>query len=283
MSARNLIGWTASILALACGLQAQPAQAQRAGVASAVRNEVSGIRGGSTRQLSAGASVYSSELIRTGDASLAQLTFLDETTLSVAAKSEVRITRFVYDPNRPSSAKVISASKGAFRFVSGSSNPSSYKVQTPTASIGVRGTIFDLLIWELAAEAVGKAPAGPAGKYRGNYRTTMILVEGALRAVANATGVAYDLNRPGQALTIASNGSAQQTTWDATIYNFVGNAPFPLFGDNPWPNQTIIYSPDSNRSLVDQITPRVIEKVIERSPSPSPSPPPCLSPPPYCP
>jgi FecR protein len=235
MSARNLIGWTSSILALAWALNAQPAHAQKAGVASAVRNDVSGVRGGSTRKLSAGASVFSSELIRTGDASLAQLTFLDETTLSVAAKSEVRITRFVYDPNRPASSKVISASKGAFRFVSGSSNPSSYKVQTPSASIGVRGTIFDLLVWELAAEAVGKAPIGklPAGKYQGNYRTTMILVEGALRAVANATGVVYDLNRPGQALTIASNGSAQQTTWDATLYNFVGNAPFPLFGNNP--------------------------------------------------
>jgi FecR protein len=251
MSARNLIGWTSSIVALAWALNAPPAHAQKAGVASAVRNDVSGVIGGSTRKLSAGTSVFSSELIRTGDASLAQLTFLDETTLSVAAKSEVKITRFVYDPNRPSSSKVISASKGALRFVSGSSNPSSYKVETPSASIGVRGTIIDILLWL-------------------NGSMTAILVEGAFRAIARATGIVYNIVTPGQALTIALNGAASQTTWQWSIYNFVGNAPFPLFGDNTWPNQTFILPHDSTRSLVDQITPRIFETIPQPTVSPSP-------------
>jgi hypothetical protein len=234
------------MLALTVALYSQPSYAQKAGVASAVRNDVSGILGASTRKLGAGASVFSNELIRTGDASIAQLTFLDETTLSVAAKSEVRITRFVYDPSRPSASKVISASKGALRFVSGSSNPSSYKIETPSASIGVRGTIIDLLIFA-------------------NYMTA-ILVEGWFTALARATGISYTIKIPGQALTIFLNGQASQTTWQWNIYNFVGHASFPLFGDNIAPNQTFIPPNDTQRSLVDQVTPRLFFEAPRQQP-----------------
>jgi hypothetical protein len=41
---------------------------------------------------------------------------------------------------------VIETSRGAFRFVSGSQNPSNYTIKTPLATIGVRGTIFSTQI-----------------------------------------------------------------------------------------------------------------------------------------
>ena len=59
-----------------------------------------------------------------------------------APPSEVRLDRFVYNPDRKAGNVVIEASRGAFRFVSGSQNPSNYTIKTPLATIGVRGAIF---------------------------------------------------------------------------------------------------------------------------------------------
>jgi hypothetical protein len=58
------------------------------GVAAAAKNQVQGILGGSSRPLSAGSELFSNETVRTGEASQAQLLFLDQTNLSVGARSE---------------------------------------------------------------------------------------------------------------------------------------------------------------------------------------------------
>jgi len=112
------------------------------GVASVAKNQVHGILGGTTRAMSAGSELFSNETVRTGEASQAQLLFLDQTSLSVGARSEVKLDRFVYNPDRKAGNVVIEASRGAFRFVSGSQNPSNYTIKTPLATIGVRGAIF---------------------------------------------------------------------------------------------------------------------------------------------
>src|SRR5215468_9288116 len=70
------------------------------GSAASVRNQVEGIRGGQPRSLSMGSAVYSQELIRSGEASVANLVFVDHTKLSVGPKSEVRLDKFVYNPDK---------------------------------------------------------------------------------------------------------------------------------------------------------------------------------------
>ena len=55
---------------------------------------------------------------------------------------------------------------GAFRFVTGSQNPRSYSVKTPIGTIGVRGTIVDLIVG-----------------YR--HWSAVILVEGSLTITVN--------------------------------------------------------------------------------------------------
>src|SRR5262249_4343733 len=136
---------------------------------------------GSGRALSPGASVFESETVRTGSESIAQLLFLDQTTLSVGPRSEVVLDRFVYDSSRSTGDVILSATRGAFRFVSGSQNPLSYKINTPAATIGVRGTIIDCMVGSL----------------------TCVVQEG--RAIIEVGGVAYPLG-PGQALTVGNDG-----------------------------------------------------------------------------
>src|SRR5215213_6166756 len=64
------------------------AQSGKVGVASAVKNDVQGIQAGAGRALSPGSSVFERETVRTGAESVAQLLFLDQTSLSVGPRSE---------------------------------------------------------------------------------------------------------------------------------------------------------------------------------------------------
>lgn len=112
------------------------------GVASAVKNEVQG----SGRTLSVGSSVFANERIRTGDASTAQLLFLDKTVVSVGPKAELLLDKYVYNPNRGTGQVVLNAVQGGMRFVTGAQNPTNYAIKTPVATLGIRGTVVDLLI-----------------------------------------------------------------------------------------------------------------------------------------
>ena len=57
-----------------------------------------------TRTLSTGSSVYSKELIHTGDIGVANLRFHDNSNLNVGPKSSVRLDKFVYDSNKSAAA-----------------------------------------------------------------------------------------------------------------------------------------------------------------------------------
>ena len=126
---------------------AGPALAQeRIGAAAAISNRVEGTVGGTASTLAVGSAVFLNELVRTGDDGVARLVFLDDTNLHVGPRSQVTLDRFVYNPGRSAGSVVVRASQGAFRFVTGSQRPQNYLIQTPIASIGVRGTVFDLYV-----------------------------------------------------------------------------------------------------------------------------------------
>lgn len=126
----------------------------KVGVAAAVKNQVTS----NARPLVAGSDVRVREVVRTGADSMAQLLFLDETSLSIGPQSEVTLDRFVYDPNRRAGNVVFNAGRGVFRFVSGSQQPASYQIKTPVATIGVRGTIVEgALFVDQATFIVNKA------------------------------------------------------------------------------------------------------------------------------
>ena len=162
------------------------------GVASVAKNQVQGVVGGASRAVSAGSEIFSNETVRTGEASQAQLLFLDQTSLSVGARSEVKLDRFVYNPDRRSGSVVLEASRGAFRFVTGSQNPTNYTIKTPLATIGVRGTIFSSRIDRLNEH--------------------IYVVQG--RVHVHTAGRDYVLNT-GDGLSLSAN-SAQRVRWDPT-------------------------------------------------------------------
>src|SRR5260370_39692200 len=94
--------WRALALMVFMILSLQPticAAQSNIGSAASVRPQVEGIVGGQTQTLSSGSSVHSKELIRSGDAGVANLVFIDQTKLSVGPKSAVTLDKFLYDPD----------------------------------------------------------------------------------------------------------------------------------------------------------------------------------------
>jgi hypothetical protein len=88
---------------------------------------------------SASSSVYSKETIRTGQSGQADLQFKDNSNLKVGSNSSVHLDKFVYDPNKSNGDVAIQATRGTFRFVTGSLGSETYKIKTPYGTLGVRG------------------------------------------------------------------------------------------------------------------------------------------------
>jgi hypothetical protein len=86
--------------------------------------------------------VYHNELIETEAESATQLVFLDETTLTVGPDSTVVLDSFIFDPDPSKAAFVMTATKGIFRFASGKLPKNAYRLHTPAATIGIRGTVL---------------------------------------------------------------------------------------------------------------------------------------------
>ena len=132
---------TACALAALVAVQSSASFAQdpQIGAATATKNQVQGTVGSTTESISKGTNVFSNEVVRTGDAAVADLQFIDETTMSIGPISEIRLDKFVYDPNGTSGAVVIEATKGAFRFVTGKQDQKVYQIKTPYGTLGIRG------------------------------------------------------------------------------------------------------------------------------------------------
>src|SRR3954468_12004221 len=142
--ALSLAGAVAAVLLAAALVALAPATSfadPNTGVAAQVQTQVNASLGADTRSLRLGNEVFSGDRIRTGQSSNAQLMFLDQTNLTIGAQSDVVLDRFVFDPNRGAGNVALSATQGALRFISGSQNQSTYKIDTPAATIAIRGTL----------------------------------------------------------------------------------------------------------------------------------------------
>lgn len=98
------------------------------------------------------------------------ITFVDETTVAISPGSELLIDDFVYDPNNDSSNKLgVNVVSGTVRYASGAiahTNPQNVNVETPTATIAVRGTNFTATVDELGRSQIILLPNidGTVGK-----------------------------------------------------------------------------------------------------------------------
>lgn len=132
----------AAALAIVSGAAAAQ---QKIGVAAIVTNDVAQLLGQRAASISVNEDVVRDEVVRTGAASNAKLVFTDDTNLAVGPASTVKLDKFVFADTLTYNQAGMELAKGAFRFTTGHSEKKAYDIKTPVATIGVRGTILDVL------------------------------------------------------------------------------------------------------------------------------------------
>jgi len=146
--ASTAFAWAAAALVLAASASVAVAADSQVGAAAIVVNRVTGTLA-STRQqaeLRAGIDVFQNETIDTADTSASRVVFQDKTELSIGPLSEVVLDRFVFDPDPNRSQVALSIAKGVARFSTGLLPKTDYLITTPTASIGIRGTVLTITV-----------------------------------------------------------------------------------------------------------------------------------------
>jgi len=93
------------------------------------------------------------------------IVFADDTKVQVNENSRLVIDEFVYDPKQPAAGKLaLNMASGTVRYASGAiahSNPNKVAINTPTATVAVRGTDFTATVDELGESTVILLPSCP--------------------------------------------------------------------------------------------------------------------------
>jgi hypothetical protein len=187
MNWRNCVLFCLSfVLMSAIALPRAHAQARaRIGEAVVIQNEVLRVAGEATSQINVGDGMLRDETVRTGTESAARFVMADSTNLSLGPNASLRLDRTVFNDEHSYRDIAIRLTSGAFRFVTGHSDKNAYKITTPLATIGVRGTILDIL------------------SQRG--QTTVLLQEGAA-SVCTLSFQCIQLTQPGDTAIITLTG-----------------------------------------------------------------------------
>ncbi len=116
-----------------------------AGLVQFATGEVSLRRGDATSGVAKGAEVDAGDVLLTGSAGRAQIRFSDGGLVALYPDSQFTVTRYTDSGDPAQDSFVVNLLRGGMRAVTGligKRNPGSYKVITPTAVVGIRGSAF---------------------------------------------------------------------------------------------------------------------------------------------
>ena len=177
-----------------------------AGLVVAVRGEVTITpAGGAARPVVLKDEVRQHDTLRTGARGRLQICFEDDTILSLGRNTQIEISEFVFKPSDGQGAMSLNISEGVFRVVGGiimKIAPENFRAETPTATIGIRGSSF-------AAEAtasrtrvvlLGTTGAGITVSNDDGYRIVYIPGTGVAVALGQAPGPVRSMDAVAAAL-----------------------------------------------------------------------------------
>jgi hypothetical protein len=154
----------------------------------------------------AGDPVAFKELLETVEQSGLLVRFTDGSKLTLGADSKVLVDDFVYDPGNPTSKALISLPAGKLRYVTGSMPKGQTTIDTPTATMVLRGT-------NVAVDSRGDD-------------TLLYVEEGSVSVHSKQTGQ-DTLVKEGESVLIGANGivsTAEEKTGDPLVDDgFAGN------------------------------------------------------------
>ncbi len=137
--------------------------------------------------------VFAGELVETDPTGWAFLRFDDRSRLNISSNTSLVLDEFVYRSKTADDALGVNISKGVLRFISGKIKDEGYRIETPTALIGVRGTDFIVAVADDGA-------------------TTVTVLEGAVSVTSVATGQAVSVGAQ-SAVGVGAGGEISDTAY----------------------------------------------------------------------
>jgi len=133
-----------AVVAALAAFSTQTFAGEATGLVVASRGTVIATSTEDSRELKQGDEIFVEDEILTGPKSFAVVQFLDGAKVTIKPNSEIVIEDYVYNGNADDKA-TLSLVSGGLRVITGAmakNNPENYKVKTPVALMGVRGTEF---------------------------------------------------------------------------------------------------------------------------------------------
>ncbi len=124
-------------------LASMPCSASQIGIAETIVNKVyldsllSGVKRGQK--------LYQGQKIRTSMNSSAELLLSDKTFLYLGERSDIKLTRFFLGKGNSNDINQLELVRGLLRFASAGIKKDNFSIRTQNASVGVRGTNFDIM------------------------------------------------------------------------------------------------------------------------------------------
>ena len=116
------------------------------GAVQEVSGEVTVTRvNGTTETVGIGTPIFQGDVIETDESGAVNIMFVDETSFAVSEDARLAIDEYVFDASTQSGTSNFSVLKGVFVFTSGligRDDPDDVMIDTPSGSIGIRGTII---------------------------------------------------------------------------------------------------------------------------------------------
>jgi len=159
---------------------------------------------GQSRILSLRSEVREGDLVITADNAYARIRWTDGGDVVLRPASQLRIEAFRYEEGRPAADNVLlSLLKGGMRAVTGllaRRNPASFRLATPSATIGIRGTHFGALVCNDDCGAIvtpsGRPPANGTHVDVADGAISVTTRVATLVVKAGEFGFASSLNEP---------------------------------------------------------------------------------------
>ena len=188
-------------LALGLALLGAVAQAQVVGEVEFARGVGFAQTGSQTpRTLGKGLPLAEGDRLTTSEGASAIIKLQDGTRMTVRPNSEMVISQYQFKENAPDNGMLMQLVRGGFRAVTGlisKGSPNAARVQTNTATIGIRGTDFDA---RLCAGECGRESAQVAD----NARPNAVL---ASAKVVSVTGEMYAVDAESKRRRLVEGGS----------------------------------------------------------------------------
>jgi hypothetical protein len=141
-------------VAMAVAATVAAGAAESIGKVAAIKGFPTASGPGGARELERGSELFEGDSIKASNGGNVQVILNDGTRLVVGPASQLVLETYLLSNEKTASKVAVKALRGYFRFITGNSPKSAYSIETANATVGIRGTGFDLRVRNLTLAAV---------------------------------------------------------------------------------------------------------------------------------